>query len=415
MLWRFVKELKELVIYGLKYCSSKGLKQAARDFYPHFRYLLLKAFFDGTKVQLLAGKSRREMKQEHRPGLAVLFITVPEVASMLYRCVNQSEQLALNGIRSKIVTAWDISLMNYIYDYDVFIFHRVPYSAIAGKMVGKIAQSGKIAIYDIDDLAFELDLLKHPTPISRRLVSGFAAMMMRFDYALVTTEFLAELLRKKGKKAFVNRNCLNLEQIEIAEEAIKHRRKSSRVRVGYFSGTPTHDHDFLEVTDALLRVMERHDSVDLYIAGPLKLGPEFNKFNRRIRRIPFVHWRKLPFNIAKVDINLAPLEKDTPFSEGKSELKYFEAGILGIPTIASPTGAFRFAIKHAENGLLAGNKEEWIECLELLICDKRERTRMGKRAMEHVRANYNPYYRGRQLANILQQATGGSDLFVSEL
>ena len=97
------------------------------------------------------------------------------------------------------------------------------------------------------------------------------------------------------------------------------------------------------------------------------------------------------------------MEKDNTFCQCKSEIKYLEAGILGIPTIASPTSAFKYAIKHMENGLLAGDTKEWSECLELLICNEEERKRIGENARLHVEAYYNPSYRGGQLVNILQQ------------
>jgi glycosyltransferase involved in cell wall biosynthesis len=44
---------------------------------------------------------------------------------------------------------------------------------------------------------------------------------------------------------------------------------------------------------------------------------------------------------------------DNPFSQSKSEIKFMEAALLGIPTVASPTQAFQHAIISGENGYLA--------------------------------------------------------------
>jgi glycosyltransferase involved in cell wall biosynthesis len=66
----------------------------------------------------------------------------------------------------------------------------------------------------------------------------------------------------------------------------------------------------------------------------------------------FVPLDQLPNEIAQFDVNLAPLEVGNPFCEAKSELKYFEAALAGVPTIASPTGPYRRAIRHGETGFL---------------------------------------------------------------
>lgn len=77
--------------------------------------------------------------------------------------------------------------------------------------------------------------------------------------------------------------------------------------------------------------------------------------------------------------------------------------ILGIPTIATPTDSFRFAITHGENGLLAGDTEAWADSLTLLVRDPETRRRMGENARRHVSELYNPYRQGRVLVGILRR------------
>jgi hypothetical protein len=55
------------------------------------------------------------------------------------------------------------------------------------------------------------------------------------------------------------------------------------------------------------------------------------------------------FVVMMLDINLAPLVMDNPFAQSKSEIKYMEAALVRAPTIASPTDAYRFAIRPGEN------------------------------------------------------------------
>ena len=65
--------------------------------------------------------------------------------------------------------------------------------------------------------------------------------------------------------------------------------------------------------------------------------------------VPLHH---LPDEIARFDINLAPLEPDNPFCDAKSELKYFEGALAGVCTIASPVGPFRRGDKARRDRLL---------------------------------------------------------------
>jgi hypothetical protein len=68
--------------------------------------------------------------------------------------------------------------------------------------------------------------------------------------------------------------------------------------------------------------------------------PEFTPFVDRLDQRPFVEWTRLPAEISRVDINLIPLVLN-PFTEAKSDLKYYEAAVLKIPSVATLTEFFR--------------------------------------------------------------------------
>ena len=99
-------------------------------------------------------------------------------------------------------------------------------------------------------------------------------------------------------------------------------------------------------------------------------------------------WEKYLENIAGVDVNIAPLEIGNPFCESKSELKFFEAGIVGVPTVAVKNRTFSEAIKDGMDGFLAGNMDEWIEKLEKLVTNENLRREMGHKAREKSLQNY---------------------------
>jgi hypothetical protein len=76
--------------------------------------------------------------------------------------------------------------------------------------------------------------------------------------------------------------------------------------------------------------------------------------------VPLEH---LSEEISRFDIDLAALEICNPSCEAKSELEFLEATLVDVPTIASPTGPFRRAVRHGETGFLAVTLGEWHETL----------------------------------------------------
>jgi len=70
--------------------------------------------------------------------------------------------------------------------------------------------------------------------------------------------------------------------------------------------------------------------------------------------------------VSLVDVNIAPLQENI-FTDSKSELKFFEAGIVQTPTIASPTAVYRRVIDDGVNGFLS-SATEWLSTLEQ-VCD----------------------------------------------
>src|SRR5208282_2466584 len=127
-----------------------------------------------------------------------------------------------------------------------------------------------------------------------------------------------------------------------------------------------------------------------------------------LQLFPFVPWRELPGLLLQADINLAPLEGHNVFTECKSELKYLEAGLLSIPTVASPVGGFATAIKHGQTGFLCGGTTEWQVTLSALIEQPALRESVGENARQDVLANHVTWVRRNSLASILDEVFAGN-------
>lgn len=351
----------------------------------------------------------------------VLFVSGCFGDTQRYRVFNQIEQLEHLEISVTERYFADYDIISALdQGVDLVIMHRVPHTMGVEYLI-KSANKIKVpVIFDVDDLVYEKEYAKYSDGINyleeeeKSLyfegIERYKKTISLCDGAIVTTEFLAETIAKYNDNVFINRNAISLELEEICESL---RRVSvaneERVRIGYFSGSKTHNKDFLEVKEGLLNILKKYSNTDLVIGGLLDLSKEFNAFKDRIIRLPLVDWRELPKSIHSIDINLAPLEMNNPFCRAKSELKYFEAGILGIPTIASKIDAFEYAIEDGQNGFLANDSLEWFDKLEKLVTQTDLRTKMGENAYKHVKNNYTVQSRAHHYSRVLSQIVENSN------
>jgi glycosyltransferase involved in cell wall biosynthesis len=87
-----------------------------------------------------------------------------------------------------------------------------------------------------------------------------------------------------------------------------------------------------------------------------------------------------------LDIVLAPYES-TPFTEAKFATKALEAGMSGVPIIASPIGPYKKWIRHGWNGFLCSRESDWKLYLRQLLNDPERRWQMGLNADRRASRN----------------------------
>jgi len=333
---------------------------------------------------------------------SVLIVTAGVGDSALYRAHNQAEELNIHGIATEIMIQDNPFLPRFADRFKIFIFHRTLYTPAIAKLTQKIKEQKKELIFDTDDLVFDAKYVQqtdHYKNMSyfekKQYESGVGEEILRDPYVKVcttSTEFIASKLAEYGKKVFVITNKLSVEWLNFAGELLKKPEKAKqtngKIRIGYFSGTIGHNKDFATIADALIEILEKYPQVEMFLAGPLKLENKFDKFAQRFIRSPYVPRDKHFENIFNCDIILAPLEIGDVFSEGKSELKFFEAGLLEVPIVAARNLTFSSVIRDGENGFLADHKAEWVAKLSRLIENRELRKRIGKEARKKSLADY---------------------------
>jgi glycosyltransferase involved in cell wall biosynthesis len=334
----------------------------------------------------------------------VLFITGGVGDSANYRAYNVAEELNLHGFKASVMIQDNPFLPHFASRFKIFVFHRTLFTPTVARLVGNIKAQNKEIIFETDDLVFDTKYI-HASSFfqnisvleKKQYATGVAAEILQDDYvkvATTTTTYIAKILENYGKKVFVVRQGLSLKDLKITDAILKNKVRElatvdhEPIKIGYFSGTISHNKDFATVTDALLALMEKYPQVELFLAGPLDTQNALNKFKDRVKQIPFAPRAQHFANVASVDINIAPLEIGDPFCEARSELKFFEAGIVQVPTVAAATQTFKEAMIDGLDGFVADGTAEWTEKLERLITDEKLRGLMGERAREVALKNY---------------------------
>lgn len=347
----------------------------------------------------------------------IVFLSGCPGDAMRYRVFHQQEQLRSHGISADSYNYYDIDTNQALNKYDIFILHRVPITTEYEKLIRNGKKQGKIFIFETDDLVFDEKYGKYIRALEEMTrdqielyydgLRRFNATMLLCDYAICSTEYLKRELESHGKVAYINQNSVSEEMVELSDEARKKSssRSSDEFLIGYLSGTKTHNIDFKEAEDALLKILGEFGHVKLVIGGYLDLSEKFSEFSNRIVRLPFMDWRSLPDHIIDFDINICPLE-NSPFCQAKSDLKYFEAALLKVPTIASNVGGYTTNLRNYENGILVSTGDEWYEALKLLITDESLRIKIGNNAYDDVMANRTTYATGFNLIKILDTIKG---------
>jgi O-antigen biosynthesis protein len=325
-----------------------------------------------------------------------------------YRCDHRAEQLALSGYSSDIIQSSAVDLAATVDDYDTFVLYRVPWDEDVGAFIERAHAADKPVIFDTDDLVFEPDSIDHlsfidrwPESARRAQAAKFASLRRTLEEcgrAIVSTEPLAEHARHHVDRVDVVPNAVSEEMVRRAERVRD--RGHDGTTLAYFSGTATHERDFLEAADAVLWALENYPEVRFLVVGKLTLDERFDGRGPRVVRMPLQPWDELPKLLASVDVNLAPLERDNPIAKCKSCVKYLEAGLVRVPTIASSISDFRRVIDHGRNGFLVAEPHEWREALCALIESPQLRDDIGATAAEDVRANHTTKVSARQLAEV---------------
>jgi glycosyltransferase involved in cell wall biosynthesis len=355
----------------------------------------------------------------------VLFVSrTPESRAHTYRVLHPVEELTAAGWNVEWLAVTDPALTVAIGQADVVVVSRGPWGEKFCEIRTTCHARGIPLLCDVDDLTFEPSVMEagyfayleelaiDARQAFLREAVQFRSALTSCDAVLATTETLANIASRHAPRAFVIPNCFGREMLAAAESwhtAPKPSSLDGCIRVGFASGTPTHTRDFASIAEAIANFLGNNPNARFVLVGYLNLTrfPCLAAYADQIECRPAVPLTKLYAELARFDINLAPLEVGNPFCEAKSEIRYTAAAALGIPTVASATGPMRQAIIDRETGLLAVKASDWQGFLQQLLDDPALRKKLGEAARIDTRARFGPEKTGR-LAKIFFSMLAGS-------
>jgi len=354
-------------------------------------------------------EERRAIILGGSPKIAYYY-TRPDTSTFRYRCYNMVEALvhAEPSSSASWITADDgPKAIELIEQLDILVVCRALYSQHIAAVLARAIALGKLVVFDVDDLIFDdryahlimetLDQTVDESGLQAWFgwISRCGATLRLCDRAITTNALLAERIHRFAHvPTRVIPNFLNRAQIELSDRVRRAKAASGWARdgslhLGYFSGTPTHNRDFAIVAPALARLFEEDPRIRLRVVGFPPTSTLLDPYSDRIETIPLQDFLNLQLSIGEVEINLVPLQ-DNEFTNCKSELKYFEAAVVGTVTVASPSYTLKQSISHGRNGFLA-YAHEWDVSLREAVAEVDAGVgEMAERAAADALERYSP-------------------------
>ena len=383
------------------------------------------------RASSMAAQLPRWLKRPH-----VMFVSgEADTPGHKYRIKNIATALAPRFFDVAILRIEDFpQALNQISGTDIVWIWRARWTENVQMVIDAARATGAKIVFDVDDLMFRPELAT-PSIIDGIRSQGFSEVavqqmyglvqktMNQADHCVAPTESLARELADFHKPITVIPNGFDHETFEVSRAArlaaIERRKnRDGLIRIGYATGSRTHQKDFAVAAPAIADILNEYPETRLVLFEntiDLTEFPELEAFSSRIEWRQFVPIDQLPNEYARFDINIAPLEAGNRFCEAKSELKFFEAALVGVPTIASPTGPFVDAIRQGETGFLANDRSDWYRYLSILIADSDHRRKIADTAYTDILWKYGHGCRAvivaRLVDTLLQRASAQADMY----
>ncbi len=342
--------------------------------------------------------------------LDVLFINGEDhcPACTQYRVWSPAIALRAAGLRVAIIDSQDLVQDRFngirIDARAVMVFRTTVNGRLRAFLHGIRARGSRIG-FDCDDLIFDRPhtVGLQPGEFGFRdgtAASAHAAAMQPIiddaDFALVPTQTIARALADRGMPGdsiWVCPSFLSPSQLTAVPPAATRTPEAQRT-LSMASGTWTHQEDFRDLAAPLADALASHPNLRLRVFGALDLSefPALSDVGEQITRDPNIirDWGRYVQRYCEGSMNLICMDADNGFCHGKSEVKYIEAGLAGVATMATGTEALSRALGQHGEALIIHSPSQWGAALERLAAAPEIAVEAGRAAHADVVHRYGP-------------------------
>ena len=356
-----------------------------------------------------------------RPIRAVALFALTDLPQCrFYRVDQKVEHLERAGYEVEVFDSntGQTDFLARLAQFQAVIFYRVaPLPGII-PCIQAARRLGLVTFYEIDDLLF----LPREYPGTLESYAGqitaetfamlamgvplFAGAMRMCDFALASTPTLARAMEPlvASGRSFVHRNGMGSDHERYLDYPQRPPQPGRPVTLFYGSGTRAHKADYLDLLEpALIEVARRHgDRVAIVLVGWLPVSDALRAAAHTLVLVePVFDLHEYWTMLQEADINLAVLSPSLNV-DAKSEIKWMEAAMFGIPSVVSRTATYAEVVEDGQTGFLCDTAEDWTRTLDRLVCDAPLRQAVGRRAQEVVRTRYRIDAMAQSIGAILQ-------------
>ena len=216
------------------------------------------------------------------------------------------------------------------------------------------------------------------------LLAGLLDAIDMADIVIAASDGLGESLAAHGvpeKKIHVIPNGMHAMYLATPREYVH----DGPVRIGW-AGSANTAVDLPMVAKAMTRASETLGTVSLVLGVPASYARKAGLGGELFAKEWVTHGDPYLAAVGEFDIWVAPYHSSA-FTEAKFPTKALEAGMLGIPLIASDIRPYREWITHGENGFLVREPHEWGKYIKRLVDEPALRRTMGEKARSRASQN----------------------------
>ena len=247
------------------------------------------------------------------------------------------------------------------------------------EIIDMLRERGVIVVYEIDDYVHGIKHMKGEHDFyqsyDNAYVSKMERCMKKCDAIIASTEWIAGNYSHFNKNSYICMNGIDPARYELTLPV------RETTNIGWAGGTG-HNKVVVPWFQETAKVMrERPDTC--FVSIGQNFGLAFEKWfgKERALAVPWAAIEQYPGAMTMFDIALAP-GGEGGFFRGKSDLRWLEAGILGIPVIAHPK--VYPEIEDAVTGYHAKHAAEVGGVLRALVDDPLLRRKVGQQAKEYI-------------------------------